>query len=149
MWIRHRDYYVNVGEQPGLPGPSPQGQELRRGHWGRLRSAPSWAVAVLIRLYRRIISPLYGQVCSFYPSCSAYGLEAVTAHGVVRGVPMTAWRILRCNPFTGGDVDPVPVSRRIWPQGEVPAIIETNHPPIPPDDIRPAEITTDQPGADP
>ncbi|WP_218221485.1 membrane protein insertion efficiency factor YidD [Nesterenkonia sp. Act20] len=88
-------------------------------------------LALLIKGYRKVISPLYGQVCSFYPSCSAYGLEAVTAHGVIRGVPLTGWRVLRCNPFTGGGVDPVPASSRIWPQGAVPTIIETNHPPIP------------------
>ncbi len=80
-----------------------------------------------------MVSPLYGQVCSFYPSCSAYGLEAVTVHGAVKGSALTAWRILRCNPFTGGGVDPVPRARRIWPQGAVPTIIETNHPPIPGD----------------
>lgn len=150
VWVRHADYYVEAGEQPGLPGPPPGAPELRRGRWGHLRAAPSSALALLIRVYRRTISPLYGQVCSFYPSCSAYGLEAVTVHGVLRGVPMTVWRILRCNPFTGGGVDPVPLSRRIWRQGEVPAIIETNHPPIPSDDVRPAEDTPDQQsGADP
>lgn len=150
VWVRHRDYYVEVGEQPGVPGPLPDDLELRRGCWGPFRSVPSWVLALLIRAYRRTISPLYGQVCSFYPSCSAYGLEAVTVHGVLRGVPMTGWRILRCNPFTGGGVDPVRVGRRIWPQGEVPAIIETNHPPIPPDDVRPAEDVSDQQsGADP
>lgn len=139
VWIRHRDYYVEKGDQPGLPGPAPRADELRRQRWGWIRSAPSSILATMLRCYRRLISPLYGQVCGFYPSCSAYGLEAVTVHGAARGGALTAWRVLRCNPFTGGGVDPVPVAARIWPQGAVPRIIETNHPPIPPDDDCPAD----------
>lgn len=130
-WIRHSSYYVARGETPGRPTTDVDESQLRRGYWGWLRAGPSTLLALLIRGYRKVISPLYGQVCSFYPSCSAYGLEAVTAHGVIRGVPLTAWRVLRCNPFTGGGVDPVPATARIWPQGAVPTIIETNHPPIP------------------
>ncbi|GAA1164401.1 membrane protein insertion efficiency factor YidD [Nesterenkonia sandarakina] len=131
QWVRHRDFYVEDGEIPGRTVSGITQPELRRGHWGLLRSSPSLALCWLLRGYRRVISPLYGQVCSFYPSCSAYGLEAVTTHGVMRGIPLTLWRILRCNPFTGGGVDPVPPTARIWPQGGVPTIIETNHPPIP------------------
>lgn len=130
-WVRHSSYYVARGETPGRPTTDVDESQLRRGYWGWLRAGPSMLLALLIRGYRKLISPLYGQVCSFYPSCSAYGLEAVTAHGVIRGVPLTAWRVLRCNPFTGGGVDPVPATARIWPQGAVPTIIETNHPPIP------------------
>ncbi len=132
-WIRHADFYVGPGETPGVPGPAPGEQELRRQHWGRIRRAPSGLLALLLKAYRRVVSPLYGQVCSFYPSCSAYGLEAVTVHGALKGSALTGWRILRCNPLTGGGVDPVPQARRIWPQGAVPTIIETNHPPIPGD----------------
>ncbi|GAA3057271.1 membrane protein insertion efficiency factor YidD [Actinocorallia glomerata] len=130
-WVRHSDYYVAVGETPGLPRTQPNAHEVRSQHWGRLRRLPSQLLGALLKGYRRVISPLYGQVCSYYPSCSAYGLEAVTVHGAVRGSLLTAWRILRCNPFTGGGVDHVPVGRRIWPRGSAPSIIETNHPPIP------------------
>lgn len=133
-WVRHRDFYVQKGETPGLPAQELTEVELRRGYWGWIRSAPSMLLSLFLRGYRKVISPLYGQVCSFYPSCSAYGLEAVTSHGVVRGCGLTVWRILRCNPFTGGGVDPVPPTARIWPHGAVPTIIETNHPPIPCDD---------------
>lgn len=133
VWIRHADFYVSAGQTPGRPGAQPDEGEIRRQHWGALRGAPSRLLALLLKGYRRVVSPLYGQVCSFYPSCSAYGLEAVTVHGAVKGSALTAWRILRCNPFTGGGVDPVPRARRIWPQGAVPTIIETNHPPIPGD----------------
>ncbi|MGJ9406566.1 membrane protein insertion efficiency factor YidD [Nesterenkonia aurantiaca] len=131
IWVRHRDFYVEQGMAPGVPTVEVTEAELRRGHWGWIRSMASILLSWLLRGYRKVISPLYGQVCSFYPSCSAYGLEAVTAHGVIRGIPLTLWRILRCNPFTGGGVDPVPPTARIWPQGGVPTIIETNHPPIP------------------
>nr|WP_229659416.1 membrane protein insertion efficiency factor YidD [Nesterenkonia alkaliphila] len=91
-------------------------------------------MVLFIRVWRKLISPLYGNVCSFYPSCSAYGLESVTVHGLFRGSALTAWRILRCNPFTGGGVDHVPPSDRAWPEEELPAIVRLNHPPIPRDE---------------
>jgi len=61
-----------------------------------------------VRLWRAIISPLYGDVCKYYPSCSAYGLEALQVHGAVKGAALTIWRILRCNPWSKGGYDPVP-----------------------------------------
>ena len=57
--------------------------------------------------YRKVISPLYGDVCRYYPSCSSYGLQQLQQHGVVRGVVQTAWRILRCNPWSKGGIDEV------------------------------------------
>lgn len=64
----------------------------------------------LIRGYRRWISPLLGPHCRFTPSCSAYAEEAVSRHGVVRGVGLAASRLLRCHPFHPGGTDPVPLS---------------------------------------
>ncbi len=119
-WLRHRDYYVEKGEQPGLPGPAPSDEEVRSQHWGWLRRAPSYPLVLFVMAWRRVISPLYGQVCAFYPSCSAYGLEALTTHGLIRGGALTAWRVLRCNPFTGGGVDHVPCAHRIWLTEELP-----------------------------
>ena len=58
-------------------------------------------------LWRKIISPTYGNVCRYYPSCSTYGLESIQRKGVLKGVPLTAWRILRCNPWSPGGVDEV------------------------------------------
>lgn len=69
----------------------------------------------LLKGYRFLISPLYGQVCRYYPSCSAYALEAVTLHGVIKGGAMSAWRILRCNPWSAGGVDDVPGHAQIHP----------------------------------
>ena len=62
---------------------------------------------LLIRGYRAAISPLYGDVCRYYPSCSAYGLGSVQQRGLLVGSALTAWRILRCNPWSHGGVDEV------------------------------------------
>jgi hypothetical protein len=62
----------------------------------------------LLRAYRFAISPLYGQVCRFHPSCSAYALEAVTVHGAGRGSWLAVRRVGRCHPWAAGGHDPVP-----------------------------------------
>lgn len=67
-----------------------------------------WLMIAFIKAWRAVISPLYGNVCRYYPSCSAYGLEAVQVHGSIKGGWLTIWRIMRCNPFTAGGYDPVP-----------------------------------------
>jgi hypothetical protein len=66
---------------------------------------------VLLRVYRAVISPLYGDVCRYYPSCSAYALGAIQQHGVVKGIGLGAWRIARCHPWAEGGVDDVPERR--------------------------------------
>lgn len=66
---------------------------------------------LLIRGYRTLISPLYGDVCRYYPSCSAYGLGSVQQRGLVAGSVLTAWRILRCNPWSAGGIDDVRAAR--------------------------------------
>lgn len=71
-------------------------------------SAAAWLLITLISLYRRFVSPLLGPRCRFYPSCSAYGLEAVQKHGALRGSWLAVRRIGRCHPFHPGGVDPVP-----------------------------------------
>ena len=59
-------------------------------------------------LWRRFVSPLYGDVCRFYPTCSEYAVVALQRHGLVRGGTLVAWRLARCNPFFHGGMDPVP-----------------------------------------
>ena len=63
-----------------------------------------------IKAWRAIVSPWYGEVCRYYPSCSAYGLEAVQLHGAIKGTWLIVRRLLRCNPWSRGGVDPVPGS---------------------------------------
>jgi putative membrane protein insertion efficiency factor len=63
----------------------------------------------LIRFYKAFLSPLLGPSCRFYPSCSSYGLDAFTHHNFFYASWLTVWRILRCNPFSRGGYDPVPV----------------------------------------
>ena len=62
----------------------------------------------LLKLYRLVISPLYGNVCRYYPSCSAYALRAVQVHGAARGSWLAMRRLLRCHPWAAGGYDPVP-----------------------------------------
>lgn len=62
----------------------------------------------LLKAYRLVISPLYGDVCRYWPSCSAYALRAVEVHGALRGSWYAIRRLVRCNPFTPGGFDPVP-----------------------------------------
>ncbi|HEY5230065.1 MAG TPA: membrane protein insertion efficiency factor YidD [Galbitalea sp.] len=69
---------------------------------------PRNCAVVLLRGYRAVISPLYGDVCRYYPSCSRYTLEAIQEYGVIRGTALGAWRILRCHPWAAGGVDDVP-----------------------------------------
>lgn len=71
------------------------------------------ALMQLVRAYRRCISPLYGPTCRFWPTCSAYALEALRVHGAVRGSWLAVRRIGRCHPFNPGGVDPVPPSRSL------------------------------------
>ena len=62
----------------------------------------------LITFYQKLISPLLGPSCRFIPSCSAYGIEAVTKHGPWRGGWLTLKRLSKCHPFTPCGCDPVP-----------------------------------------
>ncbi|MCF8045684.1 MAG: membrane protein insertion efficiency factor YidD [Desulfarculaceae bacterium] len=63
---------------------------------------------ILIKMYRYVISPFTLSACRFYPTCSAYALEAVSRHGSLKGSFLAARRILKCHPFHPGGVDPVP-----------------------------------------
>ncbi len=69
---------------------------------------PRNAAIAVMHTYRRVISPLYGQVCRYYPSCSRYSLEAYQQRGLLLGAALTVWRLLRCNPFSAGGIDDVP-----------------------------------------
>lgn len=63
----------------------------------------------MIRFYQKYLSGLKRQYhCIYTPTCSQYGIEAIEKYGVLKGGLLTAWRILRCNPFAKGGYDPVP-----------------------------------------
>ena len=61
----------------------------------------------IIKFYQRKISPLLGDRCKFYPTCSEYALQAIEKYGAARGSLKAIWRILRCNPMSRGGYDPV------------------------------------------
>jgi len=75
----------------------------------RWNTLPRWPFLALIRLYQATFSKtLPPNSCRFYPSCSHYGYQAIYRHGILKGGWLTAWRILRCNPFNPGGFDPIP-----------------------------------------
>ena len=78
---------------------------------GFLWLLPRNACVLLLRGYRAAISPLYGDVCRYYPSCSGYALGAIQQHGVIKGVALGVWRIARCHPWAKGGIDDVPARR--------------------------------------
>jgi putative membrane protein insertion efficiency factor len=69
-----------------------------------VRAARAVGVAP-IRFYQRFISPALPQRCKYYPSCSQYSVTAVRRYGILRGLVLSAWRVLRCNPWSHGGVD--------------------------------------------
>ena len=62
----------------------------------------------LLKIYRYSVSPLLGSHCRFHPSCSVYAEQAIRQHGIIKGIYLSARRILRCHPWHPGGIDPVP-----------------------------------------
>ena len=67
-----------------------------------------YILIAFVRFWRALISPLYGNVCKYHPSCSAYGLESLQVHGAIKGSWLIVPRLVRCNPWSLGGYDPVP-----------------------------------------
>jgi len=82
-----------------------------RPSWSSLRRAPVLVAVAMIRVYQRVISPWTASSCRYYPSCSAYAVEALRVHGLVRGGWLAVRRLGRCHPWTPGGVDHVPARR--------------------------------------
>jgi uncharacterized protein len=79
-------------------------------------------LAVLpIRAYQRLASPLVGQRCKYYPSCSEYAAQAIGRFGILRGLVLAGWRLLRCNPWSNGGFDPVEDQRLFEPRAPAPS----------------------------
>ena len=76
-----------------------------------------------IRLYQRVISPGLPRRCKYEPTCSRYAAQAIHRYGILRGLVLAVWRLLRCNPFSHGGFDPVEAQRlfRTGPASEPPA----------------------------
>ena len=63
----------------------------------------------LIRFYQKFLSPLKWRThCIYTPTCSEYAVQAISKYGIIKGILLSLWRILRCNPFSKGGYDPVP-----------------------------------------
>ena len=74
------------------------------------RAAREVAVAPICA-YQRVISPLLGPRCRYAPSCSEYAVQAISEYGILRGLVLAAWRLLRCHPWSAGGLDPVSAQR--------------------------------------
>jgi uncharacterized protein len=68
-------------------------------------------VVAPIVMYQRVISPALPRRCKYEPTCSAYAIQAVREFGILRGLVLAAWRLLRCNPLSDGGFDPVSAQR--------------------------------------
>lgn len=69
-----------------------------------------------IRLYQRLLSPAFGDRCRYYPPCSEYAAQAIDRYGILRGLVLAGWRLLRCNPWSAGGLDPVENQRLFKPR---------------------------------
>jgi len=97
----------------GSGDPPPEACVGRRGAAGPVSRAAVGAMVLLVRAYQVTVGPLLGPCCRYAPSCSSYAIEALKVHGVVRGLVLAAWRVLRCHPFAEGGYDPVPRTFRL------------------------------------
>ncbi len=79
------------------------------------------AAVLVIRAYQRLVSPMFGNRCKYHPSCSEYAAQAITRFGILRGLVLAAWRLLRCNPWSHGGFDPVEAQRLFKPRVSAPS----------------------------
>jgi len=75
------------------------------------------AATAPVRLYQRVISPVIPRRCKYHPSCSEYAVQSIQRFGILRGLVLAAWRLMRCNPWSHGGVDFPEDQRMFRPQG--------------------------------
>jgi uncharacterized protein len=80
-----------------------------------------WLAVLPIRAYQRVLSPMLGSRCRYYPSCSEYAAQAIGRFGILRGLVLAGWRLLRCNPLSDGGFDPVEDQRLFKPRAPAPS----------------------------
>jgi putative membrane protein insertion efficiency factor len=83
----------------------------------QFQTAGRAAAVFPIRVYQKLVSPLLGERCKYYPSCSEYAVQAITRFGILRGLVLAGWRLLRCNPWSRGGFDPVEEQRLFKTRG--------------------------------
>ena len=74
----------------------------------KYKNLPGRLFILMIRVYQYILSPFFGKYCRYYPTCSAYSIEAINKYGIIKGLYLSVKRILSCNPWGGHGYDPVP-----------------------------------------
>ena len=111
-------------------------------------SLPALVLIAPIRFYQRFITPYTPATCRYYPTCSAYAVTALRSRGALVGTLLTAWRVLRCNPWSEGGVDHVPVTGFRRERSEDPGSSSDENPTEPGAD-RGSRPATPAPGIDP
>ena len=103
---------MNTAHESGSPAVRTAPNGTARGSYSHAepsgRHAMQTVLIALLRFYKLAVSPLLGNRCRFYPSCSDYAREAIQYHGAARGTYLAARRLCRCHPFSAGGVDLVP-----------------------------------------
>ena len=80
--------------------------------WQQTKKALTALLKFAIHAYQILLSPVLGNNCKFYPNCSNYALDAIDKHGPIIGLWLSARRVARCNPWSAGGIDPVPLPRQ-------------------------------------
>lgn len=91
-----------------LPVTRPEAAAVLQRLWGPVDRIGVVLLTRTIHLYQRGLSPWLGRQCRFHPTCSSYAEQALQSHGLLRGLRLGTWRLLRCQPFATGGFDPVP-----------------------------------------
>jgi putative membrane protein insertion efficiency factor len=68
---------------------------------------------LILKIYKKVLSPLLGNHCRFYPTCSMYAYEAIEKHGIFKGIFLGCRRLLKCHPWHPGGIDPVPEKNKV------------------------------------